>query len=72
MTTETIQAKIRLLEAAALRNLDAMDQAMEAREAANEEAAKEASKDFHAALCNHLRAVDAARELRLRLAAVEG
>lgn len=72
-TRETIEAKIRLLEGLAKRNLDAMDQAIIDTEAASDEkGAKKASKDFHAALCNHLRAVEVARNLRLRLTSVEG
>lgn len=72
-TRETIEAKIRLLGGLAMRNLEAMDQAIKNTEAASdEESAKKASKDFHAALCNHLRAVDVARNLRLRLSTLEG
>ena len=73
-TVAELTAKIARLEAAALRNLDAMDKAIQAQEAArevaNDAAVKEASTDFHAALCNHLRAADAAQAFRLRLAAL--
>lgn len=72
-TRETIEAKIRLLQSLSLRNLDAMDQAIKNREAASDEkGAKDASKDFHAALCNHLRAIEMGRVLRLRISTSEG